>query len=76
MQQSQSEISKIKNEKIDPRVSTLRNFIDPAGYTILILPKLPPNYKVNPGLREKLKYDSDQDIIAVWLQRRIKRIKK
>ena len=66
-------ISKIENAERDVRISTLMGYLHPLGYTLIIVPIVSAKTKPDPILRKKLRFDSDDDILAVLEERKNKR---
>lgn len=66
-------ISKIENGQKNVRINTLMGYLYALGYTLIIVPLPSAKTKVNPVLRDKIKFFSDEDILAVLLERRKKR---
>lgn len=70
---STSELSRFENGKQNMEFSNFMKYITLYNYTLLIVPVQPLKNKVNPELHKLTRYYSEDEILAVWNERRNRR---
>jgi transcriptional regulator with XRE-family HTH domain len=67
---STAELSRIENGKQNASIATLMRYLNKYGYTLIAVQQPNDKTKINKQLRELLKHYSEQEIFAIWYERR------